>query len=63
MYANVCHALFYQPFHARSSISPSSRQRNFHVSVKSVAVAGQIPDLIVHYAIAFVVYDNGSRHS
>jgi len=47
--------LFYQPFHAHSRDSSNFRQRNSHVSVESVAIAGQVPDLVVHYTIAFVV--------
>jgi len=57
------HVLFYQPFHAHGGVSPGFRQRNFHVIVESVTVAGQVPDIVVHYTIAFVVYDHGTRHS
>jgi len=54
---------FYQPFRTHSGTSAGSSQRYFHISFESVAVAGQVPDLIVHYTITFVVYDDGSRHS
>jgi len=40
--------LFYQPFDTCGNISCSSRQRDFHVSLVFVAIAGQVPDLIVH---------------
>ena len=55
--------VFYQPFHARCSISPSFRQRDFHVSIEFVTVAVQVPDLVVHYTIAFVVYHHGTSHT
>jgi len=57
------HIVFYQPFHTRCSVSPSFRQRDFHVTSEFVAIAPQVPDLVVHYTIAFVVYHHRSSHS
>jgi len=55
--------LFYQPFHTRSSVSLGFRQRNSHIADELVAVAVQVPDLVVHYTIALEVHNHRSRHS
>ena len=52
----------YQPLDARRGVSSGIGQRYFHVSVKLVAVAGQVPDQVIHYAIALVVDNHRSRH-